>query len=194
MLKGSRYAQRLPIGLPEIIDNFKHDRLKRFYADWYRPDLMTVIAVGDFDAAAIEKLIKAHFEPIPAAKAPKARPTYPVPDHPGTLYAIATDKEATSASVSVLHKIELRDPRTIGATRRQIVERLFSSMLGARFSELAQKPDAPFVGAGGGRGLFVRTKEVSYAERGRQGGRDRQDARGAVHRSRTRRTLRLYTR
>jgi zinc protease len=161
MLKGSRYAQRLPIGLPEIIDNFKHDRLKKFYADWYRPDLMTVIAAGDFDPVAIEKMIKAHFEPIKAAKTSRPRVAYPVPDHPGTLYAIATDKEATSANVAVYHKIELRDPRTVGAARQQLVERLFSSMLGARFSELAQKPDAPFVGAGGGRGLFVRTKEVS---------------------------------
>jgi zinc protease len=161
MLKGSRYAGRIPIGTMQVIDSFKPDRLKQFYADWYRPDLMTVIAVGDFDPVEIEKMIKAHFERIPAARNPKPRPAYPVPDHAGTLYAIATDKEAPSASISVLSKIDLRDPTTVGAYRQQIVERLFSSMLGARFSELAQKPDAPFVGASGGRGLFVRTKEVS---------------------------------
>ncbi|MBA2302170.1 MAG: insulinase family protein [Acidobacteria bacterium] len=161
MLKGSRYAERIPIGTMDVIDNFKHERLTRFYQDWYRPDLMTVVAVGDFDPAAVEKMIKAHFEPIPAATAPKPRPTYPVPDHPGTLFAIATDKEAPSASVVVYSKMELRDPRTVGAYRREIVERLFTSMLGARFAELAQKPDAPFTGAGGGRGLFVRTKSLS---------------------------------
>ena len=54
-LKGSRYAERIPIGTMEVIDNFKHDRLKQFYTDWYRPDLMSVIAVGDFDPAAVEK-------------------------------------------------------------------------------------------------------------------------------------------
>ena len=49
LLKGSRYADRLPIGKTEIIQNFKPERLKQFYADWYRPDLMAVVAVGDFD-------------------------------------------------------------------------------------------------------------------------------------------------
>lgn len=161
MLKGSRYAERIPIGTMEVIDNFKHERLTQFYKDWYRPDLMTVIAVGDFEAGAVETMIKAHFGPIPAAKSPKPRPVYPVPDHPGTLFAIATDTEAPSASIAVYSKMALRDPRTVGAYRREIVERLFSSMLGGRFMELAQKPDAPFVGAGGGRGLFVRTKSLS---------------------------------
>ena len=65
LLKGSRYAERLPIGKPEIIQNVNHDRLKAFYTDWYRPDLMAVVAVGDFDKAAIEALIKAHFGGIP---------------------------------------------------------------------------------------------------------------------------------
>jgi zinc protease len=161
ILSGSRYAERIPIGTVDNVQHFKHERLTAFYSDWYRPDLMTVIAVGDFDPAAVEKFIKAHFEPIPAAKSPRARASYPVPDHPGTLYAIATDKEAPSATVTVYSKMDLRDPRTVGAYRQQIVEQLFSAMLSARFAELAQKPDAPFVGAGAGRGLFVRTKEMS---------------------------------
>ena len=169
MLQGSRYAERLPIGKVEVIDNFKHDRLKKFYDDWYRPDLMTVIAVGDFDVAAVEKMIRAHFEPIPAAKAPKPRPTFPVPDHPGTLYAIATDKEAPSASVSILSKFDARARGSVGAYRRQMVDRLFGSMLSIRFSELAQKPDAPFVGAGSGRGQFVRGKEMTSLTAGVKG-------------------------
>ncbi|MBA2259167.1 MAG: insulinase family protein [Acidobacteria bacterium] len=169
LLKGSRYAERIPIGTMDVIDNFKHDRLRQFYTDWYRPDLMTVIAVGDFDPAAVEKMIKAHFEGIPAPKGMKPRPVYPVPDHPGTLYAIATDKEATSASISIYSKIDVRDPRTVGAYRQQIVERLYSSMIGARFSELAQKPDSPIVGAGGSRGGFVRSKEVSTLSAGVKG-------------------------
>jgi zinc protease len=161
MLKGSRYAERLPIGTPEVIDNFPHERLRQFYETWYRPDLMTVIATGDFDPAAVEQMIRTHFARIPAAKTKTARPSFPVPDHPGTLYAIATDKEATAASITIYSKMEPRDPRLVGTFRQEMVERLFSAMLAARFSELSQKPDAPFVGAGGSRGQFVRTKEVS---------------------------------
>ena len=161
LLKGARYADRLPIGKPDIIKTFKHDRLKQFYADWYRPDLMAVIAVGDFQKPAVEALIKSHFATLPAARAPKPRPTYPVPDQPGTLYTIATDKEAGDASVSVYAKMAMRDQTTVGAYRRQIVESLFSGMLSSRFAEIAEKPGAPFLNAFAGRGLFVRSKEAS---------------------------------
>ncbi|HSR96894.1 MAG TPA: insulinase family protein, partial [Kofleriaceae bacterium] len=64
VFKGSRYAVRLPIGLPEILDKAPRDRLHKFYKDWYRPDLMAVIAVGDFSdagAKSIEKEIQARF-------------------------------------------------------------------------------------------------------------------------------------
>ncbi len=166
LLKGSRYAERLPIGDMEVVQSFKHERLKKFYADWYRPELMAVVAVGDFDKAAVEALIKTHFESIPKSPARKLRPSYEVPNHPGTLYAIATDKEASGTSVAVYSKLPMRDQTTVGAYRRQMVERLFSGMLSARFSEMAQKPDAPFLGAGAGRGQFVRTKEISTLSAG----------------------------
>jgi zinc protease len=58
---GSRYAERLPIGTPEILETFEHAALERFYRDWYRPDLMAVVAVGDFDADTVESLIRRHF-------------------------------------------------------------------------------------------------------------------------------------
>ena len=161
LLKGARYAERLPIGKKEIIETFKHDRLKQFYSDWYRPDLMAVIAVGDFEKPAIEALVKKHFGSLPAARSPRPRTTYPVPDHPGTLYTIATDKEASGANVSVYSKMALRDPTTVGSYRRAIVENLFSGMLSARFAEIAEKPGAPFLNAYAGRGGFVRTKEAS---------------------------------
>src|SRR5262245_50720018 len=88
LLKGSRYAERLPIGKPEIIRNVNHDRLKQFYTDWYRPDMMAVIAVGDFNKANMEFAIRSHFGSIPAAKSPRPRPTYTAPDQTGTAYRV----------------------------------------------------------------------------------------------------------
>ena len=161
LLKGSQYAERLPIGQPEILQSFKPERLVQFYKDWYRPDLMAVIAVGDFSVPAIEGLIKTHFAKVPAATKPRPRPSYEVPDHPGTLYAIASDPEMTMTSVSAYNKLPLRDPTTVGAYRQGLVESLYAGMFNARLSELAQKPDPPFMGAGSARGQFVRTKEAS---------------------------------
>jgi len=155
LLKGSHYAERLPIGKPEIIQNFKPETLKKFYTDWYRPDLMAVVAVGDFDKTAVEDLIKKHFGSIPSSPSPRPRPTYDVPDHEGSVYAIMTDKELTTTSVSIENLLPARKQGTVGAYREDIVDSLFASMLSTRFSEMAQKPDAPFLGAGAGRSSFI---------------------------------------
>jgi zinc protease len=161
LLRGSRYAERLPIGTPEIIQNASPARLRQFYSDWYRPDLMAVVAVGDFDKREVEALIRAHFGSIPAAQAPKPRPAYGAPDQPGTVYSVITDPEATSTRISVSSKMAARSQTSIGSYRQHMVERLFSSMLSERFDEIAQSPNAPFLRAATGRGLFVRTVEAT---------------------------------
>ena len=161
LLQGSRYAERSPIGLPDIIRNAPYARLKQFYTDWYRPDLMAVVAVGDFDPAVVEAGIKAHFGPIPAAVSPRPRPAHTVPEHAGTLYAVATDREATVTTVGLIGKMAARDQRTVGMYRQQMVERLFSGMLSDRLIEISRTPDAPFQAARSSRGLFVRTMEAT---------------------------------
>src|SRR5207237_5474741 len=70
--KGSRYAVRLPIGTDTSIKSAQPSRLRRFYRDWYRPDIEAVIAVGDFDPAQIEALIKKHFSSMPKPAAPRS--------------------------------------------------------------------------------------------------------------------------
>ena len=122
---------------------------------------MAVVAVGDFDKATIEGLIKQNFAPIPAPKVPRLWPSYNVPDHPQTLYAIATDKEATMTTLSVYNKLPLREQTTVGAYRQKIVERLYAGMINNRLMDITRKPDAPFVMAAAGRGIFVRTKEAA---------------------------------
>jgi len=161
LLKGSRYAERLPIGKPEIIRNVNHDRLKQFYADWYRPDLMAVVAVGDFDKSTIEAKVRSHFGSIPVASSAKPRLAYAVPDQSGTVYSVITDPEATFTRISVSSKMAARPQASIGAYRQHLVEQLFSAMLSERLNEIAQAPNAPFLKARTDRGLFVRTEEVT---------------------------------
>jgi zinc protease len=128
LLKGSRYADRLPIGKPEIIGNINHDRLKQFYTDWYRPDLMAVVAVGDFKKADVEFQIRAHFGSIPAPSSPRPRPTFTVPDQQGTAYSVVTDPEATSTRISATSTMAAREQVTVGAYRQHMVELLFAAM------------------------------------------------------------------
>ena len=161
LLKGSRYAERLPIGKPEIIQNVNYTRLKQFYTDWYRPDLMAVVIVGDFDKSTIEAQIRSHFGSVPAASSPKPRLAYTVPDQPGTVYSVITDPEATYTHISVSSKMPARPQASIGAYRQHMVEQLFGNMLSGRLDEMAQAPNAPFLKAQTDRGLFVRTEEAT---------------------------------
>jgi zinc protease len=154
----SRYAQRLPIGKKEIIESAPHDTLRRFYRDWYRPDLMAVVAVGDFDAAAVEDLIHSSFDGIAPATDPRPRVAFPVPDHDATLTTIVTDPEATSTMVQVLHKLPKEELVTEPDYRRSLVENLYDAMLGRRLEERTREASPPFLRAFAGSGNLVREK------------------------------------
>jgi zinc protease len=143
LFRGSRYGERLPIGKPEILENFEHASLTRFYREWYRPDLMAVVAVGDFDVARVEALIRHHFASLPPQTAPRERFVFDVPPHDEALVSVATDEEATQSSVSVYYKQRVRSVRTLGEYRQTIVEGLYNRMLNGRFFELTQTPDSP---------------------------------------------------
>ena len=160
LLRNSRYAERLPIGSDTSLRNFSQAALKRFYRDWYRPDLMAIVAVGDFDVAAMERDIRERFARIPRATSPRARTDAPVPDHDSTLVVITTDPEETQTSLSVYFKHAPRKGNTFADYRRSIVESLFDQILNERYYEITMKPDAPFVYAYGGQGGLVRTKEA----------------------------------
>jgi zinc protease len=160
LLAGSRYADRVPIGKTEVLQTFKPERLTRFYADWYRPDLMAVVVVGDVDQAQVVGLVTHHFSGLTNPPNPRTRPSYDVPDRNGTAFAVLTDKELTMTDVEVDYFVPTRPYGTVGVYRQRMIDRLFGSMLSARLAEIAQKPDAPFLGAGTGRGTIVgRTKD-----------------------------------
>lgn len=160
IFQGSRYADRLVIGDLETLETFPPETLRRFYEDWYRPDLMAVIAVGDFDPAAMEEAIQEHFSRIPQKPDPRPRITYELPPHQETLYAMASDEEATSSQVSLLYKQPLEEHGTIGGYRQLLVDNLFNGMLNARLFELTQQADPPFAAGMAGQGRFVRSAEI----------------------------------
>jgi zinc protease len=81
LLKDSRYAERLPIGTLKNLESFKYESLERFYKDWYRPDLMAVLAVGDFNIDEIEAKIKDHFSKLENPSNQRNRIEYSIPDH-----------------------------------------------------------------------------------------------------------------
>src|SRR6266550_5314515 len=109
----SKYAERLPIGLPETIQKAPYQRVRDFYRANYTPDRIGFVIVGDIDTATAEQLVRQYFGVIPARKSAK-RPLYPVPAHNDTRVTVATDPEAQSSSVSVFHTRPLRKSLTVG--------------------------------------------------------------------------------
>lgn len=147
MMYGSKYAKRLPIGTEENLKNFNHESLRSFYKDWYRPDLMAVIAVGDVDVDKLEAKIKTHFGSIPSSKNPKKRETFSIENHKETFVAIESDKEAPFSQVQLMYK-DFKDSKpieTVSEYRINIVESLFAEMLNNRLDELRNSENPPFI-------------------------------------------------
>jgi zinc protease len=148
LFKGSKYAERLPIGKPEILKSFPASELQAFYRTWYRPDRMAVVVVGDVEVGRIEALIRQEFGPLAKPDGPPPARDYPVPLGDGIDVSVATDPEATQSSVSIVRKRPHLQEGTVGVYRRDLVRRLVFQMLNDRFDEMTRKPDAPFLSAG----------------------------------------------
>src|SRR3954463_12365782 len=157
-LDGSRYANRSPIGDPTVIQAAHREQLVRFYRDWYRPNLMAVIVVGDVDRNAVAAMIARHFSSLANPAPERPRPIFDVPEHAGTRYAILTDKENTNTAVSLSDLRPARNQGSIGGYRDILKDQLFAQMLGDRLDEIAQGDRPPFLSAAAGRGLFSAPK------------------------------------
>lgn len=163
MMHNSHYANRLPIGKKEILENFKYEKLINFYKDWYRPNLMSVIVVGDIDVALMEKKIKEHFSSYKNPKNEKPRKIYEVPNHKETFVAVESDKEASATQIQLIYK-DYDAPKpvvTVNDFKNELIEELYSSMINSRLSELINSPTPPFTyGFSYHGGTFARTKEA----------------------------------
>ena len=156
----SRYAQRLPIGTTDVILNSEYDAMKRFYKDWYRPDLMALVLVGDFDVLKTEKKVKELFGGIQLTDTPKERVYYEIPDNKEPVITVITDKEASGVSISLYSKKDETEVVTLNDYRNEVLKYLYSAMLRQRLNEIGLQPDAPFLSAIAGIGNFLGNKDA----------------------------------
>ena len=165
MFKDSKYANRLPIGSIDVINNFDHQEIRDYYEKWYRPDLQGIIIVGDIDAEKVEEKVKTLFSKIELDPNAAERIYFPVPDNEETIVSIATDKEATNTSLMVFYKHE-PIPDEIKLSQAGFVlnyiKSVASTMINDRFQEITQKPNSPFLGAYAYDGNFfvAKTKDA----------------------------------
>ena len=163
ILQGSKYADRLPIGKSDVLKTFKPETIKRYFKDWYRPDLMAVLVVGDIEPAAAEALVKKHFEKLKNPTKEKPRVYADVPARQVSEGQVLTDPEATNHILQIFYATQkAKIQTTIGDYRLSMVKNLSSVMLSQRMQELTQKAEPPFLFGGGERSEFVHGYESYF--------------------------------
>ena len=163
LLYGSKYPDRLPIGKEDILKTFPYETIRRFYADWYRPNNMALVVVGDIDPAVVEKSIKDHFGKAKNPKNAPVREEMQVPSHSDSKAIVVTDKEMPATQVQVMFKLPSEEQKTQGDYVNHALKSLYGIMLAQRLSELAQKPGAPFMYAAASYSGFLRSMDAFAA-------------------------------
>ncbi|WP_163410427.1 M16 family metallopeptidase [Flavobacterium ajazii] len=156
----SKYAQRMPIGLMSVVENFDYKVLRDFYHDWYRTDLQAIAIIGDIDVKEVEKKIQEKFSGIQAVKNAKQRFVVDIPYNEKMQYVLGTDPEISSASISLGIRHNVLKEETTGDLKRGLLESIALSILSERISELAQKPTVSFLSARVLDSPLSRTKKV----------------------------------
>ncbi len=145
MMSGSLYAERLPIGKDDILKTFKYETIRRYYNDWYRPDLMAVAVVGDIDKATAMKYLEKHFKPMKNPKNPRLRFDAPVEARKVAKAMILTDKEATNYSLQIIFPSVKKDEEvTVNDYRKMMIRGMVSDVINRRLNDLARSSNPPF--------------------------------------------------
>lgn len=155
LLHDSRYVDRLPIGKMEIVQSFKPDVIRRYYKDWYRPNLQAVIAVGDFDVQDIERMIVQNFSRLANPK--KVRPReddYKIPINDKPSVKVVTDPEFSYTVGYIVFKEQQQKSKTTDGLLRGAAYQMINSMFSARIQEIMERGNAPFVHASGEYGAY----------------------------------------
>jgi len=147
LFRGSPYANRMPIGLPEIINEAPASRLEGFYKKWYKADNMALIFVGDFNGPALEESLIDHFR-IEKPAEPTNRPLYDLslPQKGNVEILTLTDPELTATFIDIYYKRLPQEKRDdLSYYRSEIIDYLINTMLWLRFEEALLKPETPHV-------------------------------------------------
>lgn len=149
LYEGSLYAERLPIGKEEVIRTVTADTLKRFYRDWYRPDLMAVVAVGNIDPDEAERLVKHHFSKLVNPESPRLHALPPIQERQTAEGIVLTDREASQDIVTIQYgTTAVKHDLSFQTMRDNIKRTMIERMIGERMQSLSQQENSPFVSGG----------------------------------------------
>ncbi|OVA08489.1 Peptidase M16 [Macleaya cordata] len=158
MMEGSRYAERLPIGLEKVIRTVSSDTVKQFYQKWYHLHNMAVVAVGDFsDTQSVVNLIKMHFgSKVSPSSPPPLIPDFPVPSHDEPRFSCFLESEAGGSAVMVSCKMPVGELKTVKDYRDSLAESMFHCALNQRYFKISRRKDPPYFSCSSAADVLVR--------------------------------------
>lgn len=154
---GDKYADCMPIGSIDVINNFPYKEIRDYYHKWYRPDLQGIVIIGDIDVDMVEAKIKTMFADIKKPENPAERIYYPVADNQEPIIAFGTDTEVTNSSINIFFKHDATPnemKNNIGYLAQEYIMQMITDMLDERFNELRQSATPPFINAYSSYGKF----------------------------------------
>ena len=147
LLGGTPYEGRDPIGELAALQTMTPELLRRFYEDWYRPERMAVIAVGDFDVDDMQTRIIEQFDNLEPSQDP-LEPMTPQPAPQGSFRAFSlTDPEIPNGKLVVAWSTPATPPVTVGDLQQQIALRAAMGIVATRLNSDALLGVAPLLGA-----------------------------------------------
>ncbi|KAK7399022.1 hypothetical protein VNO78_10197 [Psophocarpus tetragonolobus] len=156
-MEGSKYAERLPIGLERVIRVVPSETVMHFYKKWYHLSNMAVIAVGDFsDSQGVVELIKTHFGHKIPDPDPPLIPTFQVPSHDEPRFSCFVESEAAGSAVMISYKMPADELKTVKDYRNLLAESMFLYALNQRFFKIARRNDPPYFSCSAAADVLVR--------------------------------------
>ena len=147
LMPGQRLPERMPIGKVEVIQSAPASRIADFYHAYYRPERAVLVAVGDFDPAAMEAKIRARFGDWRATAPAGAYPDLGAVQTRGAQAKLVIEPGAPFSLQLAWTAPPDLSPDSKAKQRRQLVEQLGLAVLNRRFSALSRAADPPFIGA-----------------------------------------------
>ena len=160
----TKYAQRNIIGTEDRLRNFTYDELRDFYHRWYNTKNQCIVIIGDFDVDAMEKKVVDLFSTIPAVENAEEIAYIPIPATTEPQVGILTDPEVTASSVEIILRRDALPKEfnnTIVYEQFAILDNYISAIINERLADIAQKPNAPFLGAYYYDGSVTRSMDIS---------------------------------
>lgn len=162
-MPGSLLADRFPIGESEAILAFDAGMLRHFYDTWYRPERMTLVMVGDFDAAAALPLVESEFGAMRARKEKIEPPPFGSFKHHGVkpFYHHEREMGATTVSIEAVEQKEM-SADGVDRQRRILREEIAKRIMQWRLDRLVRETDGLLTRVRVGAGVYL--QQIHFSE------------------------------